>query len=75
MAWKPRRKQWNWRKFLSTEERLTIQEAEDELAEIEAQRKAWDRRWARTRQLIVNRAIHRAKYAAGRASGDNSTHG
>jgi hypothetical protein len=58
-AWEPRKPKWDWRAFLTIEER-------DKLSE------AWDAKqhWLalnRERAAITNRAIQLAKYAASKA--------
>lgn len=64
MAWKPQPAKWNWRKFLTPDEASDIDRSDAEAAKIERARIEYATRWQRRRQLIVNRAIQRAKYAA-----------
>ena len=63
-AWVPKCGQWEWRKFLTEDEIRFIKESDGAIARAEAQRSAVDRKYGRRRQLIINRAIHRAKYDA-----------
>jgi len=53
-AWSPRAPLWPWRDFLTTDERAEIEAGDQAMAEA--------KRINRGRQLIVNRAIQRAKY-------------
>lgn len=64
MSWKPQREKWGWRKFLTLDEAKIIRASDDESAMVQKIQKQYAERWGRTRQLIVNRAIQRAKYAA-----------
>ena len=64
MAWKTQRGKWNWRAYLTEEEAKTVKEADEDRASIERLQKDWTRRHSLKRQMIVNRAIHRAKHAA-----------
>lgn len=64
MAWKSKRGKWDWRKFLTPAEVAFVAVADAEAAKIERQRAAWDAKFAHKRMIIVNRAIHRAKYDA-----------
>jgi hypothetical protein len=56
MTWKPREPKWNWRAFLTADEKEVLKRAD-------AAKAAWQR-LNRERAGITNRAIHRAKYAA-----------
>lgn len=57
MAWKPKASKWDWRKFLTVEERQELETADKA-------RSAW-LALNKNRAGIQNRAIHRAKHAAG----------
>jgi hypothetical protein len=61
MTWKSKRKSGLWRKFLTVDEEAILRRADEAKAH-----------WAalnRDRARITNRAIHRAKYSAGKAIG------
>jgi len=64
MAWKPQRRKWDWRKYLTAEELARIDRMDAAAAKIELARRELEKQFGRERQLIVNRAIQRAKYAA-----------
>lgn len=64
MGWKPQEAKWNWRAFLTVEEVAIIVKADIALRNLEEARERYETRYGRDRQLIVNRAIHRAKYEA-----------
>ena len=57
MAWKPKQPKWDWRKFLTVEEKQELEVADRARATWLALNK--------NRAGIQNRAIQRAKYAAG----------
>lgn len=57
MTWKPRETKWDWRKFLSADEKAVLKQADEA--------KAMWRTLNADRATIQNRAIQRAKYAAG----------
>jgi len=61
--WTPESKKWNWRKFLTADEARAIKASDKDRASIERLQADYARRHGRKRQLIVNRAIQRAKYA------------
>ena len=63
-GWKPKKDKWNWRKFLTAEEFEIIKVSDAALAVLEKQRENYNKKHGATRQFIVNRAIHRAKYSA-----------
>jgi hypothetical protein len=63
-GWKPKKDKWNWRKFLTVEEVDIIKVSDAALAALEKQRANYNKKHGATRQFIVNRAIHRAKYSA-----------
>lgn len=65
MARNPQEAKWDWRSALTAEELAIIQKADAELERLARARERYEKRFGRVRQLIVNRAIHRAKYAAG----------
>jgi glutathione peroxidase-family protein len=56
MPWKPRKRKWNWRKFLTAEEIEVLKRADEAKA-------AW-LTLNKNRAAITNRAIQRAKYAS-----------
>jgi hypothetical protein len=62
--WEPQPAMWDWRAFLTPDEARVIERSDRSLERIERARKLHEQRFGRNRQLIVNRAIHRAKYAA-----------
>lgn len=64
MNWKPKPEKWDWRKFLTSDEAAIVRASDDDAAAIERLRADYRKRWALRRQLIVNRAIQRAKYAS-----------
>jgi hypothetical protein len=65
MTWKPKPDKWNWRAFLTPEEARFIKEA-DAAAKIVADAQSrWNKLYGLQRLHTVNRAVHRAKYAAG----------
>jgi uncharacterized membrane protein len=59
---------WDWRAFLMADEAKIIERADRSAERIERARRLHEERHGRARQLIVNRAIHRAKYAAAQPS-------
>ena len=61
--WKSSRTATKWRQFLTAEEAAFIANADKVQAQIEAQRRKYIAMFSRERQLIVNRAVHRAKEA------------
>lgn len=61
MRWKPRAPKWNWKAYLTKEEAVVIRRAD----RAQARLKREARRWSARRLPIQNRAIQRAKYAAG----------
>lgn len=63
MAWKPRNKKWDWFAYCTEEERVVIRASEKAMSEIERLRERYRKNFARDRQVIVNRAIQRAKHA------------
>lgn len=65
-GWKPKKDKWNWRKFLTAEEVDIIKISDVALAALEKQRESYNKKHGAARQFIVNRAIHRAKYWAGK---------
>jgi hypothetical protein len=66
MTWKPREKKWDWRAFLTPDEKRVIAECDAALTEIRKLRGKYNRDLAGKRQIISNRAIQRAKYEASR---------
>jgi hypothetical protein len=64
MGWKPRDRMWNWRACLTADEKQVIAESDAALVVIQKLRAKYNKDMASARQLIVNRAIHRAKYEA-----------
>lgn len=62
MAWKPRKKQWDWRAHLTADELAFIRASDRALVDLEKQHEAYRKTYMRKRQMIVNRAIQRAKY-------------
>lgn len=63
MAWKPKRKKWDWRKHLTAEEAGIIREWDAHQKEMESRHKSM-KNMAADVNLIRNRAIQRAKYEA-----------
>lgn len=59
MTWKPKKPKWDWRKYLTAEERAILARADEAKA-------VWKKLNAE-RAGIANRAIQRAKYDAVRA--------
>lgn len=57
MAWRRREPKWRWRDYLTAEETAL-------LAKCDALKVKWQQ-LNKVRAGVVNRAIHRAKYAAG----------
>lgn len=53
-AWEPRKKKWNWRAYLTDDERKIIAASDEAKAKWQALNKE--------RLFIVNRAINRCKY-------------
>jgi hypothetical protein len=68
MSWTPRETMWDWRAFLTPDEARIIERSDRSAERIERARKLHEQRFGRTRQLIVNRALHRAKYSAQRTA-------
>lgn len=66
MTWKPQEAKWDWRAYLDAEERQVIQKSDAMLEKIASDREKYEVLYGRRRQLIVNRAIHRAKFDASR---------
>lgn len=62
MAWKSKRGKWDWRAYLTPEEAVAIKSADADRAEIVRMEKAWRKKHGAARQMILNRAIQRAKY-------------
>jgi hypothetical protein len=62
--WQPQPAKWDWRSFLSVEEAAVIARSDAALVRLEKARQRYEQRFGRERQLIVNRAIQRAKYDA-----------
>lgn len=56
MTYKPRKPKWDWRAFLTSEEKAMLQKADEAKA-------AWQK-LNQNRAGIANRALQRAKYAA-----------
>ena len=56
MVWKPPKRKWEWRKFLTADEKAVVDRADKLSAELKALQGQ--------KVLIVNRAIQRAKYEA-----------
>lgn len=56
MSWKPKQPKWDWRKFLTADEKVALERADKAKA-------VW-RAANHDRATIQNRAIQRAKYAA-----------
>lgn len=63
MAWKPKPPMWDWRAFLTADEAAIIAQSDIAVRQIEKLRVAYAKGLSTKRQVIVNRAIHRAKYA------------
>lgn len=64
--WQSRRARWNWRAFLTAEERATIERSDAALLRLEKARERYNERYGVDRAAIVNRAIQRAKFKASR---------
>lgn len=64
MIWSPKPGKWNWKAYLTADEARLIERADRSAARIERARQLHEEKFGRQRQLVVNRAIHRAKYAA-----------
>lgn len=64
MAWESKRGKWDWRAYLTEDEASVIRVADRQAEQIAKMQKQWGERWRLRRQLIVNRAIQRAKYDA-----------
>lgn len=62
-VWRSSRPPSRWREFLTAEEAVFIANAEKVQANLVAQRRKYIAMFGRERQLIVNRAVHRAKEA------------
>jgi hypothetical protein len=58
----PKRKKWNWRKFLTRDEAAFMRDADAGSAEVAKAQSAWNAKYQLERMKIVNRAIQRAKY-------------
>ncbi len=56
MVWKPRASKWNWRQFLTPEEKAIVAKVDKLDRELKALRGE--------KNLIMNRAIQRAKFEA-----------
>ena len=56
MAWKPAKRKWDWRQYLTVEEKALVTRADKLSAELKALQGQ--------KNLIMNRAIQRAKYEA-----------
>lgn len=64
MSWKPRRKKWPWRKYLTPEEAEFIRRSDAAISAARAVANKVATEFRPQRTLIVNRAIQRAKYEA-----------
>lgn len=62
MTWATKRKQWDWRSYLTAEEKSIVDRADAEASKIAKAREAWTKKYGRQRSLIVNRAVQRAKF-------------
>ena len=56
MTWKPVKRKWNWRLYLTAEEKALVAKADKLAAELRALQGQ--------KNMIMNRAIQRAKYEA-----------
>jgi hypothetical protein len=65
MTWVTKRGKWNWRSFLTPEEGAFMREADAEAKKIAEAQSAYQKKYGLRRMQTVNRAIHRAKHAAG----------
>lgn len=65
MAWKPQRKKWDWRAFLTPQEAQIIADSDRAKRAIKVAQLEYGEKYQRDRMIIVNRAIQRAKYTAG----------
>ena len=65
-GWKSKRDRHTWRKFLTLEEADFIKETDIGLRRLEMERKAWNKKYGLDRQKIVNRAVQRARFEAGK---------
>ncbi|WP_454629695.1 hypothetical protein [Bradyrhizobium cenepequi] len=65
MTWITKRGKWNWRSFLTKEEADFMREADAEAKRIAVAQSAFQKKYGLQRMKTVNRAIQRAKYAAG----------
>ena len=61
--WKSKRGVWDWRKFLTAPEAAFVDRADKAASKLRNLTAAHQRRYGAKRTLIVNRALHRAKYA------------
>jgi hypothetical protein len=68
-GWQSKRGAGNWRKFLTLEEADFIAASDKATAEIEKMRSNYNKIWGMKRARIVNRAIQRARYEAGKQNG------
>lgn len=64
MTWTSKRGKWDWRKYLTDEERAVIKASDELTAVIKKMRATHSTRYGRERTAIVNRAVQRAKHAA-----------
>ena len=65
MSWSRTRKKWDWRAFLEPGERQIIERADASREKIRKAQAIHEEKFGRDVQIITNRAIQRAKYAAG----------
>jgi len=63
-AWKSKRDVGAWRKFLTAQESAFIARSDAAVAELRKLEAKYRQQYSAKRAVIVNRAIHRAKYAA-----------
>lgn len=64
MSWEPKEAKWDWRDALTLDEAAIIAKSDEALRRLEDARARYEAKYGRLRQLIVNRAIQRAKYDA-----------
>ena len=65
MTWTSKRGKWNWRAFLTPEETAFMREADAAAKLVAKAQSDWNKKFGLERLQTVNRAIQRAKYAAG----------
>lgn len=63
MGWSPQPRKWSWRDFLTEGEAAHIEAIDAEAVTVKARL----REMSLARNAIYQRAVHRAKYAAGQA--------